>query len=164
MILEMSDPEYWDRYPEHLKGMGTLASITGATTTMFVLGDDPSDPHAPGVGILCMPPGYVLRRHAHTCHRLEVILSGTLNVEGRWFGPGTVMTAGYEEAYGDHIAGPEGCTTVEVCSTTSGMNNVLVAAPDGQMVPFDFAATGAAGALTSLLGADAADVSATQQR
>jgi hypothetical protein len=81
-----------------------------------------------------MPPNYVLSRHAHRAERLEVVVEGTLNVGDRVLGPGDVMTAGYEEAYGEHIAGPEGCTTVEVFSQLVGMHQTIFATPDGMQL------------------------------
>jgi hypothetical protein len=139
------DEDFWDRYPEHLKGMGEVATAMGLKSTMFVLGDS-NDENATAVAILKMPPHYVLARHAHTSERAEAIVSGSLNVGDRVLLPGDVMTAGNEEMYGDHIAGPDGCTTVEIFSTLAGAHNAIFATPNGPQA-VDFAGPEAMGML-----------------
>lgn len=101
-----------------------------------MLGDESSD-DPPAVVVLEMPPGYVLFRHAHVCHRFEVIVKGSLSVDGRVLGPGEVMTARPGEWYGPHVAGPEGCTSVEVFGTLDGVFRVLAESEDGPR-EFDF--------------------------
>jgi hypothetical protein len=130
MNYSQSDSDYWNRWPEHLSAMADAASSAGVEGTSFVLGDS-SDESAPAVAIMRMPPNYVLSRHAHRAERLEVVVQGTLDVGDRVLRPGDVMTAGYEEAYGEHVAGPEGCTTVEVFSQLVGMHQTIFATPDG---------------------------------
>ena len=56
---------------------------TSDGTQVFVLADDPADASAPAVVLLKMPPGYRLFRHAHICHRFEVVVKGTLEVSGK---------------------------------------------------------------------------------
>jgi len=100
-------------------------------TQVFVLADDPADANAPAVVLLKMPPGYRLFRHAHICHRFEVVVTGTLQANGRILRPGDVMTARPGELYGPHVAGPEGCTTAEVFGSLEGVFRVLAEGPDG---------------------------------
>jgi hypothetical protein len=107
-------------------------------TQLFVLGDE-GDPTAPAVVVLDMPPGYVLFRHAHLCHRFEVVVKGTLRAGDDVLGPGAVMTAAPGEWYGPHVAGPEGCTTVEVFGTLDGVFRVLAESKTGSR-EFDFRA------------------------
>jgi hypothetical protein len=92
-------------------------------TEVYVLGDDPEAPEVPAVVMLDMPPGYVLFRHAHICHRFEVVVKGSLVAGDRTLRPGDVMTARPGEWYGPHIAGPEGCTTAEVFGTLDGVSD-----------------------------------------
>ena len=103
----------------------------GAGTRVFVLADDPEASQAPAVVMLEMPPNYVLFRHAHICHRVEVVVRGSLRVDGRTLQPGDVMTAGPGELYGPHVAGPEGCTTAEVFGSLDGVFRVLAPTSDG---------------------------------
>ena len=100
------------------------------TSQLFVLGKD-DDPRSPAAVVLDMPAGYVLFRHAHLCHRFEVVVKGSLEADGRMLGPGDVMTAGPGEWYGPHTAGPEGCTSVEVFGTLEGVFRVLAESDDG---------------------------------
>jgi hypothetical protein len=100
-------------------------------TQVFVLADDSADSNAPAVVLLKMPPGYRLFRHAHICHRFEVVVEGTLEADGKTLGPGDVMTARPGELYGPHTAGPDGCTTAEVFGSLEGVFRVLADGPDG---------------------------------
>jgi hypothetical protein len=106
-------------------------------TRIFTLSDDPESWDAPAAVVLEMPPNYVLFRHAHICHRFEVVVKGTLEAGGRRLGPGDVMTARPGEMYGPHTAGPDGCTTVEVFGTLEGVFRVLSDSRDG-VREFDF--------------------------
>jgi len=112
---------------------------TSDGTRVFVLADDPTDASAPAVVLLKMPPGYRLFRHAHICHRFEVVVKGTLEANGRMLGPGDVMTARPGELYGPHTAGPDGCTTAEVFGSLEGVFRVLAEGPDGPR-EYDFLA------------------------
>ena len=106
-------------------------------TRIFVLADREDEWDAPAAVMLEMPPGYVLFRHAHICHRFEVVVKGSLEAGGKWLGPGDVMTAKPGEMYGPHTAGPEGCTTVEVFGSLEGVFRVIATSPEGQR-EFDF--------------------------
>ncbi|HMK99866.1 MAG TPA: hypothetical protein VK428_06725 [Acidimicrobiales bacterium] len=101
------------------------------TTRLYVLGRGGDDLAAPAVVVLEMPPGYVLFRHAHVCHRFEVVVKGSMTADGEVLGPGDVMTAAPGEFYGPHVAGPEGCTTVEVFGTLDGVFRVLAESGSG---------------------------------
>jgi hypothetical protein len=138
----MDESDYWGRWPEHLKVMADVTQAVGLEGTAFVLGE-PDDEDAPAAAIMRMPPNYVLTRHSHSAERLEVVIAGSLDVGGRILGPGDVMQARIDEPYGDHIAGPEGCTTVEIFGKVSGLHNLTFATPNGE-VSVDLAAPGAA--------------------
>jgi hypothetical protein len=112
------------------------ASVTNETR-LFVLGDEDQSGDAPAVVVLEMPPNYVLFRHAHICHRFEIVVKGSLEVDGRTLRPGDVMTARPGEMYGPHTAGPGGCTTAEVFGTLEGVFRVLAEAQGG-VREFDF--------------------------
>ena len=104
---------------------------------LFVLSDDQQALDAPAVVVLEMPPNYVLFRHAHICHRFEVVVKGSLEAGGRILQPGDVMTAAPGELYGPHTAGPEGGTTVEVFGSLEGVFRVTAETADGPR-EFDF--------------------------
>jgi hypothetical protein len=100
-------------------------------TEIYVLDDDSETSDAPAVVMLEMPPGYVLFRHAHICHRFEVVVKGSLRAGDRTLVAGDVMVARPGEFYGPHVAGPEGCTTAEVFGTLDGVFRVLAGSGDG---------------------------------
>jgi hypothetical protein len=145
----ISDPDYWGRWPDHLKLVGELTKAVGLEGTAFVLGE-PDDEDAPAAAIMRMPPNYVISRHAHPAERLEVIVAGSLNVGDRVLGPGDVMQARAEEAYGDHIAGAEGCTTIEIFGKLSGLHQLYFSTPDG-VLSVDIAAPGAKAMLAKMV-------------
>jgi len=122
---------YWERYPEHLKDMGQILAASGLTpATLHVMGD-PADEAAPAALIFTTPPGGEIPRHAHKCERFEIILEGSLHVDDMVLGPGDVMVARSGEAYGPHVAGPDGCRTLEIFSTLAGAHHQILETPDG---------------------------------
>jgi len=60
-----------------------------------------------------------------------VIVAGSLLVDGEVLGPGDVMATPAGEMYGPHVAGPDGCTTVEIFSSITGNGNLLLETDDG---------------------------------
>jgi hypothetical protein len=134
----MSDELGFSFDPSGMAAWVAASATPGDTegTRLFVLGDT-DDWTAPAVVILDMPPGYTLFRHAHTCERFEVIVRGSLEVDGELVGPGHVMTAAPGEFYGPHLAGPDGCQTAEVFSNLEGVFRILVEQPDGSVREYD---------------------------
>jgi hypothetical protein len=112
----MQEPGYWEP-PEDLRPLADRTESRRAT--LFRMG--PRDDGTPVAMVLQMPPDYVIVRHAHACHRLEVITQGSLFADGRVLHPGDVMTAGPGEMYGPKVAGPDGCTTMEFFSEQRGI-------------------------------------------
>ena len=72
-----------------------------------------------------------MRRHFHPCVRVEVIVRGEIHVGDTVYYPGDVMTAGYNEPYGPHYAGPEGATTAEIFSNYTGACEANYPTEDG---------------------------------
>jgi hypothetical protein len=130
-FLSINDPEFWKHYPEELKDLaGTPPEgITGLA--YFLLGDRKDNP--PTVVTLRMGPNWVLPRHAHDCHRFEVVVQGSLDVGDRTLKPGDVMISEPGLAYGPHIAGPEGCTTFEIFSNHRASYVTFVDTPEGRV-------------------------------
>ena len=87
---------------------------------------DPDDRTTHTAAILEFSPGHVLQRHAHSCERPEIIVSGSLDVGGgNVQRHGDVMQTPYGEFYRPHIAGPNDCVTAEIFSTITANGNVL---------------------------------------
>lgn len=119
-----SDPGFFAVTPELLRPLQEASAPFGLRLAYFCLGDPGSDT-TPVAAVLEMPPRYVLPRHAHVCHRMEVVLKGALDVGEAVLGPGDVMTTGPGEMYGPHTAGPDGCTTLEIFSSIVGSGEVV---------------------------------------
>jgi hypothetical protein len=129
------DPGFWDIGPESMRWMKVIADAINVKFARFPLGD-PEDENTPFASILFMPPGYELWRHKHACYRVEVIIKGSLQVGGRTYGPGDVMTSEPDQAYGPHVAGPDGAMTVEIFSSRRGVNFEFDANPDPKVTEF----------------------------
>ncbi len=128
---------YWGRYPAHLADMAQIMASSRLTpATLHVLGD-PSDETAPAALIFTIPPNGVVARHSHSCERFEIILEGSLKVDDLVLGPGDVMVARKGDAYGPHVAGPQGCRTLEIFSTLAAAHQINYETPDGP-VPVEF--------------------------
>ena len=124
-FLSMDDPEFWGRYPENLERLHE-AGLSGFS--FFPLGRPGDNP--PTVLALRMEPGFVSARHAHDCHRFEIVVQGELDVGDRVLRPGDVMFTEPGVAYGPHRAGPEGCTTFEIFTDYRSSHVTLI--EDGQ--------------------------------
>ena len=124
------DPGFWDLEPEFLRPVQDACKPFDINVLHFVLGD-PDDEHTPVAAMLKLPPGGVLARHSHPVVRFEVLVQGSIEVEGRTLLPGDVMVSPAGEFYGPHVAGPEGATTVEVFSSIKGTGNLLYETDEG---------------------------------
>jgi hypothetical protein len=100
---------------------GTRAMGEGWDLGSVVLADEVDD-EAPVASLLRLPPGARLPRHAHECHRMEVVVSGSIDVGGGIvLRPGDVSVSRPGEFYGPHVAGPEGSLSVEIFSRCAGL-------------------------------------------
>jgi hypothetical protein len=129
-VAKLDAPGFWQLGPEVLEVVREAAAPFGLRLSFFALGD-PDDPRTAVANMLEMPPNFVLPRHAHDCERLEIVVRGTLEVDGEILGPGDVSIARPMEMYGPHVAGPEGCTTLEFFSSMKGVGQVILDQPDG---------------------------------
>lgn len=119
-----SDPDYFDAItlPEmRYSGAATREVMPGWNLGAIVMGDDPTDPSVPVASVLKIAPGDTLPRHTHDCFRVEVIVQGSITLpDGDVLHPGDIMTSRPREYYGPHVAGPDGCLSVEIFSRLSG--------------------------------------------
>jgi hypothetical protein len=129
-VAKLDAPGFWQLGPEVLQVVREAAAPFGLRLSFFALGD-PEDPRTAVANMLEMPPNFVLPRHAHDCERLEIVVRGTLEVDGEILGPGDVSIARPMEMYGPHVAGPEGCTTLEFFSSMKGVGQVILDQPEG---------------------------------
>jgi anti-sigma factor ChrR (cupin superfamily) len=113
------DPKFW-QHPDRFTSFAESLPQYHVRGSLFTVADQDRD-DAPMAVILDFQPGYVITRHTHDCHRFEVILRGSVQVDGRTYGPGDVMVAKPNEFYGPKVVGPDGATTCEVFEHTTGM-------------------------------------------
>lgn len=121
-LHKIDDPEFWDNTPEVRRDSHERAASAGWQISMYPLGDDAADDDTPLAVLMYIPPGGVLPRHKHACHRVEVMVRGSLDIgDGRTMNVGDVHTSGPDQFYGPHTAGPEGSLTVEIFSAARGL-------------------------------------------
>jgi hypothetical protein len=131
-----SDPSFWRLSPKALGYTNVFAEAVSHRVASFALGAE-DDLEAPLALFMNLPPGWVLDRHAHDCHRFEVVIEGSMIVaNGDELSPGDVSTSGPGEQYGPHMAGADGVLTLEIFSRQSGLHPVHESpkAADEQMV------------------------------
>jgi hypothetical protein len=121
----IADKSTWEGGPSQLTFARDGAESLGFKFRGFVMDDDQDAPTAPVAALLYLPPRGVLPRHAHDCHRVEVIVQGSLEAEGRTLHPGDVAVSRPGVFYGPHVAGPEGSLSVEIFSTAAGVAAVM---------------------------------------
>jgi hypothetical protein len=130
--LDPDDDASWGLAPDFLRHVVDVHRERGGRMAYHLLGDIDDDP--PTALVLELAPGQVINRHAHGCERMEVIVRGSLLVGERVFGPGTVMRARSHELYGPHVAGPDGCTTVEFFSRLADAYRPIYETDAGRVV------------------------------
>jgi hypothetical protein len=120
----MNQDGYWANGPQELEWIHEQAQETGVGFAMFPLSSNPNDMDAPLAAVFYMPPHFVLPRHAHACHRVEVVVEGSVLTNEGSLQPGDVSVSGPGEFYGPHTAGPEGSVTVEIFSTGRAVDGI----------------------------------------
>lgn len=105
----------------------------GQEWARFVLGG-PDEPNAPQIWFIRLPPNYIVGRHLHHVHRLDVILEGSYTLDGvvRKAGDITVFPAG--KMYGPIIHGPEGSLQMEIFADGSKLQPIFEDAPPESVV------------------------------
>jgi hypothetical protein len=131
----INDPDFWGHLPEEVEAINRAGGNEGLDLSYFLLGKMADNP--PFVTPLRMEPDYVLPRHAHDCYRMEIIVQGSMDVGDRILTAGSVMYTEPGVLYGPHVAGPQGCTTFEICSEFSGGHRLLLEDEAGALVPFN---------------------------
>jgi hypothetical protein len=123
--LSMDDPTFWARCPKELQPL----IQNNLKASYFLMGDRKDNP--PTVIALHLGPGWVLARHAHSGHRFEVIVQGSLDVGEKILKAGDIMMSEPGVPYGPHVAGSEGCTTFEIFTNYRDSYVTLLEGPNG---------------------------------
>lgn len=137
-VWRQGEKDYWHAGPPETVWAATIAEageMQGLKTAMHVLGDA-TDEQTPIMVVVEYPPNYVLARHAHASNRLELVIKGSIQVDGQWFGPGDIWSSPAEEFYGPHTMGADGCTTMEL-ATVAGAHRIIFDV-DGTALGVDF--------------------------
>jgi hypothetical protein len=124
------DPEFFKVGPPSVEWVRAGVEAVGSRIANFVMGEDIEDKEAPVASLLWLPPNDVLPRHSHDCYRVEVMVRGSLTVEGQILHPGDVSVSQPNEFYGPHIAGPTGSLSVEIFSKATGLLPTMEDDPD----------------------------------
>jgi hypothetical protein len=128
--LSTDDPDFWGKGPEWSADARRLGAMAGYKIRHFVMADSDERPgedaqQPPVVALMYMPPGCFMPRHSHASPRLEFILEGSYECEGRVLGRGDVMVSGPGETYGPNLVGPDGVLSVEIFSTPAGIGGQM---------------------------------------
>jgi hypothetical protein len=130
--FKASDEAYYRQVPSWFADALPAGDDEDKSAMFFLSDGDKEAWDQPAVVVLEMPPGFVLMRHAHPAHRVEVVVKGSLTTEdGVVLGPGDVMVAGPGELYGPKIIGPEGCTTAEVFGRAEAIIRIVADSSEG---------------------------------
>ncbi|MGV0870617.1 hypothetical protein [Mycolicibacterium sp. XJ879] len=150
-VWRIAEDNYWQVAPAGTSWAATVVAAgeaQGMRTAIHALGD-PADENTAVVVVIQFPPNYVLARHSHQSDRLELVVAGSVEVDGYWLGPGDIWSSRAGEFYGPHKMGPEGCTTMEL-ATIAGAHQ-LTFDVDGAEIPVDFSDPGALAGLAGFL-------------
>jgi hypothetical protein len=128
-FYSIDEDDLWGRDNKAMAQIAEAGGMDGISTADFVLGN-PED-NAPVVKFLRMDPGYVLPRHGHNCYRVEIVVQGSMDVGDRILRAGGIMFSEPGMLYGQHVAGPEGCTTVEIFSNFNASHGLILEGPAG---------------------------------
>lgn len=124
-FYSIDDPEFWGRDTQGMEEIAAKGGMEGISIANFVLGK--REDNSAAATVLRMAPGYVLPHHAHDCHRLEVVIQGSITVgDGKVLTPGCIMFSEPGNFYGPHVAGSEGCTTIEIFSNFDASHKTLM--------------------------------------
>ncbi len=105
--------------------------LPGQEWVRFVLGE--RGQNAAQVWIVKMPPNYVVPRHYHEVHRLEILLEGEYRMDGKLHKKGSIVSFKAFEEYGPLEFGPEGGMAMEVFPNTPGMP-IFTDAPSEEVI------------------------------
>lgn len=99
-------------------------SARGIRSVMLDIGDE-ADDDRPMVVIVDYPPGQHVAPHHHETDYLSIMVRGDMTVTGRPHRVGSMRFVGRGTAYGPLLAGPDGCTVIDVFLHRSGLAPVM---------------------------------------
>jgi hypothetical protein len=112
-FLHIDDPGFYRLGPAEFAYQQVMPEAIGMKFASFVMSDSDKDVDATCVSLLWIEPNGRLPRHSHDCFRVEVIVRGSIQVGSRTLSSGHIAISWPGKVYGPHLAGPEGCLSVE---------------------------------------------------
>lgn len=137
-VFRTSEDDYWNARPVGAQWVTALAAggeQQGLKTAIHSLGD-PNDDETTIAAVVEYPPNYVLPRHSHDSNRLELVVSGSVEVGGKILGPGDIWTSQANQFYGPHQVGSEGCSTMELFTVAGARRLTFDAGDSGFSIDF----------------------------
>ncbi len=105
----------WEQYPD------------GSESAMFFFGDEED---GLAVAPYYVPPTYRFPVHYHKTHYMSLIISGSLKVGTKWYGPGDIRLQEKGSVYGPEEAGPDGCYMLNIFADRRGAIPTLLGGGD----------------------------------
>jgi len=118
--------------PEANDGLEWGEVVDGWTSMVF-FGPE-FDPDAPVAALIVLTPGPgdALRgRHVHDTDAINLVVQGSMRMDGVWLTPGMMKAVPAGVEYSDAIVGPDGCKYIEIMAQRKGMRQTYVN-PDTQ--------------------------------
>ena len=73
-----------------------------------------ADPHRPIAIVAQYPPNAMLPSHHHATDYMSIMVEGSMRIGKTWHERGSIRIVRQDTRYGPLLAGPEGCTVVDV--------------------------------------------------
>jgi len=93
-----------------------------ARTAMISIGKE-GDPDAPNALVIHVNPGPgdpLRGRHVHHTDAINLVIEGSMYIDGDWIRPGQAKVVPAELNYGDQICGPDGVIFLEIFADFAG--------------------------------------------
>lgn len=153
-FYSLNEPELWGRHTGGWEVVAAEGGLDGLSLANFILGK--TEDNAATATIVRFNPGYRLSHHSHDSFRLEIVLQGTMIVGDRTLEPGSIMFSEPGVFYGPHVAGPDGCTTIEIFSNYKA-SHALLLKDNAEIVECDLFTNEGARRAMELIGAQMAE-------
>jgi hypothetical protein len=82
------------------------------------------DSRSPCAVILKLEPGFrdpLSSMHTHGADAINLVIKGSMKMDGVWLTPGMMKCTPAGQAYGEHEVGPDGVTFIEFLASRDGM-------------------------------------------
>jgi hypothetical protein len=87
------------------------------------------DGRSPCAVVFKLEPGFcdpLSSMHIHGADAINLVIQGSMKMDGVWLTPGMMKCTPAGEAYGDHEVGPDGVTFIEFLASRDGLQQTYV--------------------------------------